>query len=95
MLHSHRNVELGLKKGQGMPVNVIIIAAIALLVLIILIVIFSGKINIFSKDYSRTSENQQKNVCGAMGGYCGDCGSDRFIKPASGWVDCAPGQWCC
>jgi len=36
------------KKAQGMPVNVIIIAALALIVLVVLVVIFSGRVRIFS-----------------------------------------------
>ncbi len=85
-----------LKKGQGMPVNVIIIAAVALLVLIVLVAIFSGKINIFSKGYSSTSENEQSKVCAARGGYCCDTGSDRFTpRPPEGWIDCSATQHCC
>ncbi|MBN1157563.1 hypothetical protein JXA85_08140 [Candidatus Woesearchaeota archaeon] len=84
-----------LKKGQGMPVNVIIIAAIALIILIVLVAIFSGKINIFSRGYSSTSENEQSKVCTARGGYCGNCGSDAFTPPPGNWIDCSPTQNCC
>ena len=35
-------------KSQGMPVNVIIIAALALIVLVVLAAIFTGKLRIFS-----------------------------------------------
>ena len=37
-----------MKKGQGISINVIIVAAIALLVLVILSVIFIGRIGTFS-----------------------------------------------
>lgn len=38
-----------LKKGQGLPLNVIIIAVIALIVLVVIIAIFSGKLRGFGK----------------------------------------------
>lgn len=37
------------KKGQGMPVNVIIIAVLALLVMVIVAFVFTGKFAEFSK----------------------------------------------
>ena len=37
------------KKGQGMPLNVIIIAIIVLIVLVILISLVTGKLGLFSK----------------------------------------------
>jgi len=56
-------------KGQGLSMNVIIIAAIALVVLIVVILIFTGKIN----NFSSTAE-----TCQAQGGQCvssNTCGS--------------------
>ena len=38
-----------MKKAQGLPLNVIIIAAIVLIVLVVIVVIFSGKIELFGK----------------------------------------------
>jgi hypothetical protein len=48
-------------KGQGMPLNVIIIAVICLLVLIVLIFIFTGKTGQFSKGV---------DTCASRGGVC-------------------------
>ncbi len=49
------------KKGQGISINVIIVAAVALLVLVVLSVIFLGRFGVFS----------QKTVsCEGQGGSC-------------------------
>ena len=37
------------KKGQGLSLNVIIVAALALIVLVVLIVVFTGRIAVFDK----------------------------------------------
>lgn len=39
-----------MKKAQGLPMNVIIIAALALLVLVILTIVFMGRIGVFTKE---------------------------------------------
>ena len=49
------------KKGQGLPLNTIIIAIIVIVVLVVIILIFTGQINIFQ----RTA-----NACLARGGFC-------------------------
>ena len=51
------------RKGQGMSINVIIIAAVALLVLVILSIIFIGKMG-------KTREEVDK--CETNGGVCAD-----------------------
>ncbi|HLC52553.1 MAG TPA: hypothetical protein VJI98_04885 [Candidatus Nanoarchaeia archaeon] len=38
------------KKGQGLSLNVIIVAALALIVLVVLIVVFTGRIAIFDRE---------------------------------------------
>lgn len=43
------------KKGQGLPLNTIIIAIIVLVVLVVLIAIFTGRIAIFSSDLDRAA----------------------------------------
>lgn len=40
------------KKGQGISMNVIIIAALAIIVLVIMVVIFSGRIKLFGQGIS-------------------------------------------
>jgi len=54
-----------MKKAQGMPINVIIIAVLALLVLVILALIFTGKIS-----GTITQVDQCKGQCVAPDG-CG------------------------
>lgn len=51
------------KKSQGMPINIIIIAAISLIVLVVILMIFSSS-------FSKTSENI--GSCLTKGGICAD-----------------------
>lgn len=46
------------KKGQGLSLNVIIIAVLALLVLVVLAVIFTGRINLFEKGVSKEADTE-------------------------------------
>ena len=82
------------KKSQGMPINVIIIAAIALIALIVIIAIFTGIIG-------STTKNIQS--CAAKDGTCADeldgkkCGGDYPI-PLIVSGDCektTPKNLCC
>ncbi len=76
-----------MKKGQGMSVNVIIIAALALLVLVILAVVFLGRMNIFGT---------QTNSCTSQGGKCfgeGSCGEG--YTPLSNLKCTNAGEVCC
>ncbi len=43
-------------KGQGLSLNVIIIAALALIVLVVLVVIFTGRIGIFEQGVSKEAD---------------------------------------
>ena len=53
-----------MKKGQGLPLNVIIIAAIVLIVLVVLWAIFTGRMGKFV-----TSLKQQEDkTCNQLGG---------------------------
>jgi hypothetical protein len=67
------------KKGQGMSMNVIIIAALALIVLVVLGVIFMGKASNFRKT---------TDTCSANGGVCTDnavgCQTGNYEKEVSG-----------
>jgi cytochrome oxidase Cu insertion factor (SCO1/SenC/PrrC family) len=58
-----------MKKGQGLPVNVIIIAAIALLVLVVLSVIFVGNV---------APINPAVKNCEEAGGLCRSVASGCF-----------------
>ena len=57
------------KKGQGISVNVIIIAAIALLVLVVLVAFFMGYFDKFMRGSSGTDYcvNQLKGECSGVG----------------------------
>lgn len=74
------------KKSQGMPINVIIIAALALVVLVVLLAIFTGRIKIFS-------ENLQS--CAAKQGECelgSKCPSNKALITNT---DCPKDKVCC
>ncbi len=45
-------------KGQGLSLNVIIIAALALIVLVVLVVIFTGRIGIFEQGVSKEADTE-------------------------------------
>ena len=49
------------KKGQGLPMNTIVIAAIVLVVMVVLILIFTGRMGGFTQDIQQ---------CTAKGGEC-------------------------
>ena len=59
---------VGKRKSQGMPVNVIIIAALALIVLVVITLIFTGRVRIFSSALESCSAKQghcvEKITCG-------------------------------
>ncbi len=44
------------KRGQGLSLNVIIVAALALIVLVVLIMVFTGRIAIFEKGISKEGQ---------------------------------------
>lgn len=46
------------KKSQGLPINVIIIAAIGLIVLIVILAIFSDKLRFLSKNIAGTCQDE-------------------------------------
>lgn len=79
-----------MKKGQGISINVIVVAAVALLVLAVLAVIFLGRSNIFVKE----SVN-----CESQGGQCvvGECPQSLGPYPAWACPKTAGGaqQTCC
>ncbi len=78
------------KKGQGISINVIIIAAIALLVLVVLSVIFLGRFDVFSR---------ATKDCQGQGGTCvvGACpiNKARFTAWVCPQTDSGAQQICC
>lgn len=77
-----------MKKGQGLTMDVIIIAAISLVVLVVLIAIFTGRLGKFTEEIKD---------CAANGGSCQDetfCrDNDMAILP--GKTTCDEGKRCC
>ena len=47
-----------MKRGQGLPLNVIIVAIIVLVVLVVLIAIFTGRIAIFQRGVSEQAQTE-------------------------------------
>lgn len=81
-----------MKKGQGMSINVIIIAVLALLVLVVLAFIFTGKIGKFTQataDCQSISGNVCDYSCGS--GYVQD--NSRGCFDDDGELDTS--QVCC
>lgn len=87
------------KKGQGLSVNVIIVAAIALIVLVILVAVFTGRFSVFTgglKGMGDASQPCNENAQGMEGAvlYEADVGScldgDRVISAQT-----SPGKVCC
>jgi len=79
------------KKGQGISMNVIIVAAIALLVLVVLSIIFLGRTGDFGKGVAD---------CENKGGQCesgGDCttDADEYNTKFPGWKCPTTTDACC
>ncbi len=74
------------KRGQGLSLNTVVIAAIVILVLIVLILIFTGRMGIFSGELKS---------CASLGGYCAaDCPPETHFSKKG--TDCDDtGQVCC
>jgi len=51
------------KKGQGLPITVIIIAAIALVILVVLVAMFVGRMGIFGKKVATVTEMSCTESC--------------------------------
>jgi len=77
-----------MKKAQGLPINVIIIAVIALILLVIVVGITTGKLKGFGKGVAD---------CKVQGGTCkASCDSERDREiPKTSCVDDASGPACC
>ena len=56
------------KKGQGLPLNTIIIAAIVLIVLVVLWAIFTGRMGVFTKGLKTTTEQSVLCTSDVVGG---------------------------
>ncbi len=82
-----------MKKGQGLSLNTIIIAAIVLIVLVVLWAIFTGRMGVFSRGLSETTK---ENTCEEAGGEKrsgSDCGTDTILWGK--YSNVGSGQICC
>jgi len=52
------------KRGQGLPMNTIVIAAIVLVVLVVLIMIFTGRMGGFTRELTKDCVKDFGGVCG-------------------------------
>ena len=73
------------KKGQGLPMNTIVIAAIVLIVLVVIIMIFTGSMGGFTRELTKDCVVDLSGVCGTFNcegkGYKGIVLTD--IEPGS------------
>jgi hypothetical protein len=79
------------KKGDGLSINVIIVAAIALIVLVVLVAIFTGRMGNWGRGIDDATKGQK-----CSGTWSGTCGETE--KPYVGLLSDAgehQGQSCC
>ena len=80
-----------MKKGQGLSLNTIIIAAIVLIVLIVLWAIFTGRMGTFTKGVVDKTDNVE---CPDYEYWKQSCGAGEIIVPVSAPVG-KEGLICC
>ncbi len=92
-----------MKKAQGMPVNVIIIAAISLIVLVVLVAIFTGRIGGLNrgieglKTYCTAAPagtDPKQLINGVISPVNSDCASG-FHEAIGKFEDLGNGEKCC
>ena len=66
------------KKGQGLSMTTIVVAALALLVLVVLTLIFTGRLNLWNRGMDETMACE--NYCNAINKQ-GTIGSEILIEP--------------
>ena len=81
------------KKGQGLSLNTIIIAAIVLIVLVVLWAVFTGRMGVFSKGLTETTREKTCAEAGGVGKTGDDCGDD--IPLFGKYSDIGAGEICC
>jgi len=89
------------KKAQGLPINVIIVAAIALIVLVVLVAIFTGRLGLFGQEVSEVGQDCTEFTANVEGtthnaewqeAPCAE--NEREIYTATD-ADEHPGEHCC
>ncbi len=76
------------KKGQGLPMNTIVIAALVLVVLVVLIMIFTGRMGGFTRSIQDCAEKGGECVSGS------ECDLDKGSLPIARG-ECGDGKICC
>ena len=88
-----------IKKGQGISINTVIIAAIALAVLVVLFMIFTGRFKIFSEGVSETASCQ--NTCRGLAMLRSEASNKESCQLSQGtyvpgsYKDISQGNVCC
>jgi len=86
-------------KAQGISITTIIIAAVALLVLIVLIAVFSGKMQLWGRDYDTSTTEARNKICWSQPGHCvssaAECATGEYLSEVGKWLDCGTDQGCC
>ncbi|MEA2036587.1 MAG: hypothetical protein U9O94_03710 [Nanoarchaeota archaeon] len=83
-----------MKKGQGLSLNTIIIAAIVLIVLVVLWAIFTGRMGVFSQGLTDITRDK---TCEESGGVIksGDSCGDGFTPIFGKYTNVQTGEICC
>ncbi len=55
------------KKGQGISINMVVVAAVALIVLVVVVLIFTGRLGIFTKGTAQVTDKTCNQYTGADG----------------------------
>ncbi len=88
------------KRGQGLPLNVIILAVLGLLVLVIIAVLLIGRTGRFSAGVGEQEQQTQQRICVSpgLGRICRaqlTVDEQAQYKQVSGnWIDCVGADKC-
>jgi hypothetical protein len=81
------------KKGQGLSLNTIIIAAIVLIVLVVLWAIFTGRMGVFSQGITDITKEKTCQEAGGEKRSGNDCGTDTILFGK--YSNVGAGEICC
>jgi hypothetical protein len=80
------------KKGQGLSLNVIIVAALALIVLVVLVVVFTGRIGIFDRDLGKAADTELVKLSIKYGDCEPSSAEEQRFKDSHSQADSSIGQ---
>lgn len=83
------------KKGDGMSINVVVVAALALIVLIVLTAIFASKMQSSNKKGDVAETDTLNQICTKSGQYCemNSRATCSQVVPVKTYLDCS-GRCC-